>query len=100
MDSRLHRAIESVKVIEEKRPRKLSGAIGAKVEKENHIVIPNPLLVRIRKNQRFEEFIGLALLIPVPDGVRRRALNDLPSPSQSPPGELVRSQRLSRSMAK
>ena len=68
---RLHLAIEPVKVIEKKRPRQLSSAIRAKVEKENHVAIPNPLLVRMRKDQRLEEFVGLPFLIPLPDGVLR-----------------------------
>ncbi len=69
MHLRLDGAIEPVKVREKKRPRKLSSTVRAKVEKENHVAVPDPLLVRVRKDQRFQEFVGLPFLISLPDGV-------------------------------
>ena len=77
VDFRLHLAIESVKVREEKSPRELSASIGPEVKKENHVAIPNSLLVRMRKNQRLEEFIGFPLLGSMLDGLLGRALNNL-----------------------
>ena len=80
---------KAVEILQQESLGNLAGPIGAEVEKENGVAIANALFVRVRENERRQEFIGLSAFVLGANGFGRRHLATLaPAKHDRVPGFL------------